>query len=85
MEIQFAKEFILIDNSLIYITKSYDKFLELLEKDEYLAPFVVISTDRGLEVFDVDCNFDGEYFIWQRFMHKDSFMKLINDKTIVEC
>lgn len=87
MEIQFAKEFILRDlgNDLIYITKSYDKFLELLEKDEYLTPFAVVDTERGLEVFDIDKTYDGEYFIWRRFMHKDSYLKFHNDNKIIQC
>ena len=85
MELRFAKEFILGDlcNDLIYITKSYDKFLELLEKDEYLTPFAVVDTERGLEMFEIEKNYDGEYFIWQRFMHKDSFLKFHNDNKII--
>lgn len=87
MELQFAKEFILRDsmNDLIYITKSYDKFLELLEKDKYLTPFAVVDTERGLEMFDIDKTYGGEYFIWRRFMHKDSFLKFHNDNKIIRC
>lgn len=85
MELRFAKEFILrdLDNDLIYITKSYDKFLELLKEDKYLTPFAVVETERGLEIFDIDINYDGEYFIWQRVMHKDSFLKFHNDNKII--
>lgn len=87
MEIRFAKEFILkdLDNDLIYITKSYDKFLELLEKDKYLTTFAVVDTERGLEIFDIDINYDGEYFIWRRIMHKDSFLNFHNDNKIIQC
>lgn len=87
MELRFAKEFILrdLDNDLIYITKSYDKFLELLEKDKYLTTFAVVDTERGLEIFYIDKNYDGEYFIWRRIMHKDSFLKFHNDNKIIQC
>lgn len=87
MEIQFAKEFILRDvmNDLIYITKSYNKFLELIQKDKYLTPFAVVDTERGLEIFEIDRRYDGEYFIWRRMMHRDSFLRFHNDNKIIKC
>ena len=45
----------------------------------------VFDTKYGLELFEIDQRYDGEYFTWRRFMHRDSFMKFYNDKTIVEC
>lgn len=87
MEIQFAKEFICQDimSEIIYITKSFEKVEELLSQFKWLSVWGVFDTKYGLELFEIDQRYDGEYFTWRRFMHRDSFMKFNNDKTIVEC
>lgn len=87
MEIQFAKEFICRDSQrdIIYITQSFEKIEELLSQDKYLSVWGVFDTKNGLELFEIDQTYDGEYFIWRRFMHRDSFMEFNNDNTIVEC
>ena len=88
MEIQFAKEFVCrnSDGDIIYITQSFEKVKELLSQDKYLSVWGVFDTKNGLELFEIDQTYDGEeYFVWRRFMHRDSFLKFHNDKTIVEC
>ena len=80
MEIQFAKEFICQDimSEIIYITKSFEKVEELLSQFKWLSVWGVFDTKYGLELFEIDQRYDGEYFIWRRFMHRDSFLEFNN-------
>lgn len=54
----------------------YAKRLEDLEHIEHydIGLYGIIETDNGDNLFHIDFRYDGEPYVWKRFMHVKSFL-----------
>ena len=55
------------------------------EEVKQLAELQKKFEKRCKEVCSILKNFDGELFLWMRFMHRDSFFGFYNDYKVVNC
>lgn len=81
MEISQAKFFIkrVYQDNKIYISRE----IESIVGDLKIGCFAIMPTSEGDILFEVDKKYNGEYFIWRKFMHILSFLKFNNYATIL--
>lgn len=81
MDISQAKFFIkrVYKDNKIYISRE----IESIIGDSQISCFAIMPTSEGDILFEVDKKYNGEYFIWRKFMHILSFLKFNNYATII--
>lgn len=74
MDISKVKYF--VHQDVLNDTMIYAKHLETLESiDCYdIGLYGIIETQEGDVLFQIDFRYDGEPFVWQKFMHLKSFL-----------
>lgn len=67
----FAHQDVLAD------TMVYAKSLEIMQtiEDYDIGLYGIIEVEDGDVLFQIDFKYDGEPFVWKRFMHADSFLR----------
>jgi hypothetical protein len=81
MDISKVKYFIyrslsLDDRHTIHVCKSVD---EIMKIDKYskrcVGTFGIVETEQGDIAFEIELAYDGEPYVYRKFMHIDSFLK----------
>ena len=65
-------------------TMIYAKRIETLESiDCYdIGLYGIIETQEGDVLFQIDFRYDGEPFVWQKFMHLKSFLRFYKHRDM---
>ena len=65
-------------------TMIYAKHLETLESiDCYdIGLYGIIETQEGDVLFQIDFKYNGEPFVWQKFMHLKSFLRFYKNRNM---
>lgn len=58
-------------NTMIY-AKRFETIQEI--EDYYIGLYGVVETPEGYILFEIDFKYNGEPFVWKRFMHLKSFL-----------
>lgn len=87
MDIALAKKFIYSPYAGdILVSKNLDTIIEHIQS-RYMIPtsvFAVIDTDSGEQLMHIDEFYGGGFFIWDRFMHADSFWKFKSTRKVID-
>lgn len=65
-----------VHQDVLHDTMIYSKRLETLEEiDCYdIGLYGIIETEEGYVLYQIDFKYDGEPFVWRKFMHLKSFI-----------
>ena len=82
MDISKVKYF--VHQDVLNDTMIYAKHLETLETiDCYdIGLYGIIETQEGDVLFKIDFRYDGEPFVWQKFMHLKSFLRFYKHRDM---
>ena len=74
MDISKVKYF--VHQDVLADTMIYAKCLETLQsiEDYDIGLYGIIETSEGDVLFEIDYTYDGEPFVWKKFMHLKSFL-----------
>lgn len=81
MDISKVKYFIyralsLDDRHTIHVCKSIDDIMQIDKwSKRCLGTYGVIETEQGDIAFEIELTYDGEPYVWKKFMHIDSFLE----------
>lgn len=60
-----------LNDTMIY-AKRFETIQEIEDYD--IGLYGIIETEEGYVLFEIDFKYDGEPFVWKRFMHLRSFL-----------
>lgn len=64
------------DKDTIHVCKSIDDILQIDKwSKKCVATFGIIETEQGDIAFEIELTYDGEPYVWKKFMHIESFLK----------
>ena len=74
MDISKVKFF--VHHDVLASTMIYAKDFETIEtiEDFDIGLYGIIETEEGYVLYEIDFKYDGEPFVWRRFMHLSSFL-----------
>ena len=75
MDISRVKFF--VHQDVLADTMIYAKDFETIEtiEDFDIGLYGIIETEEGYVLYEIDFKYDGEPFVWRRFMHLSSFLR----------
>lgn len=64
------------DRHIIHVCKSIDEIMSIDKwSKRCLGTYGIIETEQGDISFEIELTYDGEPYVWQKFMHIISFLK----------
>lgn len=81
MDISKVKYFIyrslsMDDRHTIHVCKSIDEIMKIDKwSKKCVATFGILETEQGDIAFEIELTYEGEPYVYKKFMHIDSFLK----------